>query len=140
MKKQALTLLTNYKFIIAIALTIVLSTLPNFHPETYMGLAYTWQLDMLIHGGYYLLLTLLLRYFVFKQTNLFLFAGILFLCSLVLEVLQAYIPKRSLTLLDMLSNFMGIVLGIVLFRIFEIQMTKEGGGRKFTKQKTILEE
>lgn len=117
--------LLNYKFIIAIALTIVLSTLPNFHPETYLGLPYTWQLDMLIHGGYYVLLTLLLRYFVFKQTNLFLFAGILFLCSLVLEVLQAYIPKRSLTLLDMLSNFMGIVLGIVLFRIFEIQMTKK---------------
>ena len=125
MKKQALTLLTNYKFIIAIALTIVLSTLPNFHPETYMGLAYTWQLDMLIHGGYYLLLTLLLRYFVFKQTNLFLFAGILFLCSLVLEVLQAYIPKRSLTLLDMLSNFIGIVLGIVLFRMFELYISKK---------------
>ncbi|MBC7696714.1 MAG: VanZ family protein [Burkholderiales bacterium] len=120
-----LTLLSNYKFIIAIALTIVLSTLPNFHPETYLGLAYTWQLDMLIHGSYYLLLTLLLRYFVFKQTNIFLFAGILFLCSLVLEVLQAYIPKRSLTVLDMLSNFMGIVLGVVLFRIFEIQTMKK---------------
>ena len=119
MKKQALTLLTNYKFIIAITLTIVLSTLPNFHPETYMGLAYTWQLDMLIHGGYYLLLTLLLRYFVFKQTNLFLFAGILFLCSLVLEVLQAYILKRSLTLLDMLSNFMGIVLGVIFLYYVE---------------------
>ena len=125
MKKQALTLLTNYKFIIAITLTIVLSTLPNFHPETYMGLAYTWQLDMLIHGGYYLLLTLLLRYFVFKQTNLFLFAGILFLFSLVLEVLQAHIPNRSLTLLDMLSNFMGIVLGIVLFRMFELYISKK---------------
>lgn len=117
MKKQALTLLTNYKFIITIALTIVLSTLPNFHPETYMGLAYTWQLDMLIHGGYYLLLTLLLRYFVFKQTNLFLFACILFLYSLVLELLQAYIPKRSLTVLDMLSNFIGVSLAWTLILI-----------------------
>ena len=117
MKKQALTLLTNYKFIIAITLTIVLSTLPNFHPETYMGLAYTWQLDMLIHGGYYLLLTLLLRYFVFKQTNLFLFACILFLYSLVLELLQAYIPKRSLTVLDMLSNFIGVSLAWTLILI-----------------------
>lgn len=115
----------NYKFIIAIALTIVLSTLPNFHPETYLGLPYTWQLDMLIHGGYYVLLTLLLRYFVFKQTNLFLFAGILFLCSLVLEVLQAYIPKRSLTLLDMLSNFMGIVSGVIFLYYVETAKYKK---------------
>lgn len=111
--------LLNYKFIIAIALTIVLSTLPNFHPESYLGLGYTWQLDMLIHGGYYFLLTLLLRYFVFKHSSVFLFGGILFLCSIVLEVLQAWIPKRSLTVLDMLSNFIGIVLGIVLLKIFE---------------------
>lgn len=117
--------LLNYKFIIAIALTIVLSTLPNFHPETYLGLPYTWQLDMLIHGGYYVLLTLLLRYFVFKQTNLFLFAGILFLCSLVLEVLQAYIPKRSLTLLDMLSNFIGIVSGVIFLYYIETAKYKK---------------
>jgi len=124
-KKQAHTLLTNYKFLIAIALTIVLSTLPNFHPEGYLGLPYTWQLDMLIHGGYYLLLTLLLRHFVFKQTNLFLFAGILFLCSLVLEVLQAYIPKRSLTVLDMLSNFMGIVSGVIFLYYIETAKYKK---------------
>lgn len=117
--------LLNYKFIIAIALTIVLSTLPNFHPETYLGLPYTWQLDMLIHSGYYVLLTLLLRYFVFKQTNLFLFAGILFLCSLVLEVLQAYIPKRSLTLLDMLSNFIGIVSGVIFLYYIETAKYKK---------------
>ena len=117
--------LLNYKFIIAIALTIVLSTLPNFHPEAYLGLPYTWQLDMLIHGGYYVLLTLLLRYFVFKQTNLFLFASILFLCSLVLELLQAYIPKRSLTLLDMLSNFMGIVSGVIFLYYVETAKYKK---------------
>lgn len=115
----------NYKLFFAIALTIVLSTLPDFHPEKYAGLAYTWQLDMLIHSGYYFLLTLLLRYFVFRQTNILLFAGILFFFSLVLEVLQAWIPKRSLTLLDMLSNFIGIIFGVVLFRFFEIYTSKK---------------
>lgn len=120
-----LGLLANYKFSIAIALTIVLSTLPNFHPETYLGLRYSWQLDMLIHGSYYLLLTLLLRYFVFKHTNVFLFASILFFCSIVLEVLQAWIPKRSLTLLDMLSNFIGIISAIVFLHYIETAKIKK---------------
>jgi VanZ family protein len=106
----------------AIALTILLSTLPNFHPETYLGLSYTWQLDMLIHGGYYFLLTLLLRYFVFKQSSIFFFVNALFFFSVVLELLQLWIPKRSLTLLDLLSNFIGIISGVIF--LYFVQPTK----------------
>jgi VanZ family protein len=90
---------------------------------------------MLIHGGYYLLLTLLLRYFVFKHTNLFLFAGILFLCSLVLEVLQAWIPKRSLTLLDMLSNFIGVSLACLLILIVKRRFRQKIGNDLHQLQK-----
>ena len=124
MKKQALELLSNYKFMVAVALTILLSTLPDFHPENYLGLSYSWQLDMLIHGSYYFLLTILLRYFVFKQSSVFFFGSALFFFSVVLELIQLWIPKRSLTLLDLLSNATGIFLGLVLLKIFDIQMMK----------------
>ena len=109
----------------AMALTVVLATLPNFHPEGHLGFAYSWQLDVLIHAVYYFLLTLLLRYLVFKQRSVFLFASILFTFSLILELIQAWIPRRSLTLMDMFSNLIGIISGIIALYIFETAKAKK---------------
>jgi len=103
-------------FVVACALigTILINELPNFHPEKYLGLTYSWQLDMIMHGGYFFMLTILLRMTVFANTNGIALFSILFLSSLGLELLQTWIPKRSRTLLDVVSNGIGIVLGIAM--------------------------
>ena len=102
-------------FVVVCALigTILINELPNFHPEKYLGLTYSWQLDMIMHGGYFCMLTILLRMTVFANTNGIALFGILFLTSLGLELLQTWIPKRSSTLLDVVSNGIGIFVGIV---------------------------
>ena len=103
----------------AMALTVVLATLPNFHPEGYLGFSYSWQLDVLIHAGYYFLLTVVLRFYVFKQSHLLLYGILIFSLSLALELLQVWVPKRSLTLLDICSNLMGVFLACMLILTFK---------------------
>jgi glycopeptide antibiotics resistance protein len=103
-------------FVVACALigTILINELPNFHPEKYLGLTYSWQLDMIMHGGYFCMLTIFLRMTVFAKTNGIALFSILFLASLGLELLQTWIPKRSSTVFDVVSNSIGIVLGIAM--------------------------
>jgi VanZ family protein len=93
--------------------TILINELPNFHPEKYLGLTYSWQLDMIMHGGYFFMLTILLRMRVFTNTNGIALFSILFLSSIGLELLQTWMPKRSSTVLDVVSNGIGIFVGIV---------------------------
>lgn len=102
--------------LIAISLTVLFCAWPDFHPEKYLGLKYSWQLDMLLHSGYYLLFTLLVGFLYGKKINSFLFFGVFFTFSLLLELIQNWIPKRSLTLLDVVSNAIGVVFGISLFQ------------------------
>lgn len=104
--------------LIAISLTVLFCAWPDFHPEKYLGLKYSWQLDMLLHSGYYLLFTLLVGFLYGKKINSFLFFSLLFTFSLLLELIQNWIPKRSLTLLDVVSNAIGVIFGIVLFEFF----------------------
>ena len=106
-------------FVVVCALigTILINELPNFHPEKYLGLRYSWQLDMIMHGGYFFMLTILLRMTVFTNTNPIVLFSILFLSSLGLELLQNWIPKRSSTDLDVVSNGIGILVGIAMFKI-----------------------
>ncbi len=106
-------------FVVACVLigTILINELPNFHPEKYLGLRYSWQLDMIMHGGYFFVLTILLRMTVFTNTNGIALFSILFFSSLGLELLQTWIPKRSSTSLDVVSNGIGIGLGMAGFLI-----------------------
>lgn len=108
-------------FVLACALigTILINELPNFHPEKYLGLRYSWQLDMIMHGGYFCMLTILLRITVFANTNGIALFSILFLSSLGLELLQTWIPKRSSTALDVVSNSIGIGLAILACIVIE---------------------
>jgi glycopeptide antibiotics resistance protein len=108
----------------AVVATILVNEWPNFHPEKYLGLSYTWQLDMIMHGGYFCMLTILLRMTVSTNTNGIALFSILFLSSLGLELLQTWIPKRSSTVLDVVSNGIGILTGLSMFKIVTIVRAK----------------
>lgn len=97
-----------------IILTIVVTSLPNLHLEKTFGLEYSWWFDMLQHGGYYFMLgvTLFLLFPGKKHLQLILF----YLClgSLILEILQLWIPGRAFTQLDITSNYIGIAAAFLI--------------------------
>lgn len=80
-------------------------------------MTYSWQLDMAMHSSYFCVVTLILRFTYFKETHALIFFTLLFIAAVVLELLQTWIPKRSFTLLDIMSNCIGIVLGIAVYKI-----------------------
>lgn len=96
---------------------MLVTLIPSFHPEKQLGLNYHWQLDVLYHSGYYFVLTLALRFLLKKPHNNFLFLGLLLLGATVLELLQIWVPHRAFSIMDMVSNGIGIVVGGVVHKI-----------------------
>jgi len=120
---------TPYKWLAlfsAILLTIALCLWPNFHPEQAVLKQYYWQTDVLIHGGYYLFLTLFILFLNFKGKFLtvFILIGAL---SVSLEMLQSFIPKRGVSLMDVGSNFLGIGIGLVAMKLIKIKRPQKVG-------------
>lgn len=70
---------------------------------------------MAMHSRYFCVVTLILRFTYFKETHALTFFTLLFIAAVALELLQAWIPKRSSTLLDIMSNGLGIIFGLVIF-------------------------
>jgi len=90
---------------------------PNFHPENYFGAGYHWWLDMIFHGGYYFVITILLYILFCKGRYKGVFWIAVLLSSYLFEILQSFVPGRSVSLLDMTSNFLGISLATLICSI-----------------------
>ncbi len=87
-------------------LTPVLTSLPSFHLEEFLGIEYSWRLDVIQHGSYYFVLTFLF-FMLYQQRRLAGLVSILGL-SFILELIQFWIPERSFSMLDIVSNCAGI--------------------------------
>jgi VanZ family protein len=83
-----------------------------------MGANYHWWLDMIFHGGYYFVITILLYIFFCKGRYKFLFWLAVLLSSYLFEALQSFVPGRTVSLLDMTSNFLGVSLATLLCSLF----------------------
>ena len=113
---------------LAIALTALCCLWPNFHPERLIFDKYNWQVDVLMHSSYYFFLTMVLWKLILKQTHLFfLFTG-LSAFSVVIELLQAFVPMRSVDLMDILSNALGISVGLAIVCLAGIKQRHPGSG------------
>jgi len=104
--------------VLSLVLTIVLSSLSDFHLERVLGLEYSQGFDMLQHGGYYFLLTLFLLYQLPSQQGSFSFYISLFSFSVLVESIQLFTPGRTFSEFDLLSNFLGITLAFVMNNFF----------------------
>jgi VanZ family protein len=105
-------------FAVLLVVTGVFCEWPNFHPEHFMGANYHWWLDMIFHGGYYFVITILLYIFFCKGRYKFLFWLAVLLSSYLFEALQSFVPGRTVSLLDMTSNFLGVSLATLLCSLF----------------------
>jgi VanZ family protein len=105
-------------FIAFLIMTGLFCEWPNFHPEHYFASNYHWWLDMIFHGGYYFTITIPL-YLIFCRGRLKgVFWITVLLSSGVFEICQSFVPGRSVSWLDMLSNFLGISLATLLCSLF----------------------
>jgi VanZ family protein len=120
-------LLFKFRYLLVflvVILSAILSSLPNFHPEHYLGTDYHWWLDMMIHGCYYFLVSLLLYFLYNKEKRpAYLFISIL-LFSYILELAQKEVPGRSFSGLDFLSNTIGVGLawGVCVVRRKKVRL------------------
>ncbi len=74
--------------------------------------------DSILHAVYYFLIgTLLVNIPWVKKKSLFLSLLALFIFSLSIEIIQGFIPGRSFSITDIVSNFLGISVAYVLQRI-----------------------
>lgn len=112
--------------ILSLALTVLLSSLSDFHLEKILGLEYSKGLDLLQHGGYYFLLTLFLLYQLPTQRGSFSFYLSLFSFSVLVECIQLFTPGRTFSEFDIFSNFLGITLGFVLNNLLAGDKHKSG--------------
>jgi VanZ family protein len=105
-------------FIALLILTGLFCEWPNFHPEHFFGSGYHWWLDMIFHGGYYFIVTIPLYLVFCKRHQVPVFWITVLLSSYVFEALQAFVPGRSVSLLDLTSNLLGISLATLLCTFF----------------------
>jgi VanZ family protein len=105
-------------FVVILIATGLFCEWPNFHPEHYFGANYHWWLDMIFHGGYYFVITILLYIIFCKGRYKGIFWTAVLLSSCLFEILQSFIPGRSVSLLDITSNFLGISLATLICSLF----------------------
>jgi len=107
-----------FLFVVILIATGIFCEWPDFHPQQYLGAEYHWGLDMVFHGGYYFVITILLYIFFCKGRNKAVFWISVLLFSYLFEIMQGFVPGRSLTLLDMVSNTLGITLATLICSLF----------------------
>lgn len=105
-------------FVVLLIATAVFCEWPDFHPEHFVGSGYHWWLDMIFHGGYYFVITIVLYLVFCKGRKVLLFWAAVLLTSYVFEFIQAFVPGRSLSLLDFTSNLLGISLATAIGTFF----------------------
>ncbi len=111
--------------LLALVLTVVLSSLSDFHLDRLLGLDYSKGFDLLQHGGYYFLLTLFLLYQLPSQRGSFSFYLSLFSFSVMVECIQLFTPGRTFSEFDLFSNFLGITAGFILNNFMAGPQTKK---------------
>ncbi len=110
-------MIKGFIIILIIIGTVFISLIPDFHPEKSINQSYSKSLDMILHSGHYLIITILISFILTKLNKLTILFYLLSFSTL-LEICQIWINGRSFTIFDLLSNVIGITTGIILIRFY----------------------
>ncbi|MGD8779545.1 MAG: VanZ family protein [Ignavibacteria bacterium] len=111
----------NNRIFFAFIFFTTLSLIFNLIPSTYLPRLFVNE--YILHIINYFILSSLLYYIIQKSNNSFLITFIsLFLFSLLIEILQYFVPKRGFELMDLAANIIGIVAGI--FAVAQVKSKK----------------
>jgi hypothetical protein len=119
MTKQTL----KYIYLTTILLiTVALYLWPDFHPDKVLGSTHFWWMDMITHGGYFFAATLALLLVQLKYKPVYI--GLtFFLVSILLELLQYFSYNRSVDIVDVGCNLLGISLAVGVYLLYASKVT-----------------
>jgi VanZ family protein len=120
-------------------LTLVLSSVPRFHLENLLDIEYNPVLDMLQHGGYYFVLGVALFLLFPKRRYIEVILFFLLFSSLIFEIAQLWIPGRDFTMLDIVSNYIGIGLAFLVNMLIKNIRRKQRRGLREKTYKEIID-
>ncbi len=98
--------------------TILLTNFPDFHPEKILGWTYSLSTDMLFHGSYYFFISLFLFFLVAINRAGILLKSVLLVMPAVLEGTQYFVHGRTISLTDLIANYIGIGLAILIWIVY----------------------
>ena len=102
--------------ILILLFTAAVCLWPDLHPEKVVVNRYYWQVDVLIHAGYYFGLCMTILLLNFQKKTIFTALSV-FGFSVILELLQYFSYNRSVTLMDIADNLLGILAAVVGYEI-----------------------
>jgi len=77
--------------------------------------------------GFFLTATLIKLGGTFEKNNILITVVLCFTLSLIIEILQAWIPSRSSHMLDLILNTLGALMGTIIYRFFILRIYSKRG-------------
>lgn len=127
--KKALSIL----FVVYSSLLLLGAILPAFGAlnKTKVDLLFELRFDYFVHFcayfGFYFLLIIgsFRRKFIISKKEFHFFVVLTLLFSVVTEIIQYFLSYRTFNPLDMLSNVLGVLSGIVLYKILFVRLKQK---------------
>lgn len=111
---------SNTQWIFLFALSsmwiLVIQVVPRFLPFDFKRvdvLGVPIHSDYLVHVLLFFALVLLVEFLHLKM-KLSILIFLMLLVAIIAEVIQIYIPKRTFNLLDLVSNIVGVIIGVAI--------------------------
>ena len=120
-------------FVVYASLLLLASILPAFGAlnKAKVDLLFELRFDYFIHFcayfGFYFLLIIsnFSRKFIISKKEFLFFVVLTLLFSIVTEIIQHFLSYRTFNPLDMLSNVLGVVLGILFYKTFLLRLKQK---------------
>ena len=78
--------------------------------------------------GFVLIATFVKAGFTFKKHGVIIVIALCFIVSLIIEIVQAWMPSRSSHFLDLVLNTLGAFIGVIIYRFFYVRVWGEMKG------------
>lgn len=106
---------------ISVTITFLLSLSPDLKSGDIFGMEYRWYSDMIFHGSYYFLISMLFCMLLPKESRTIILITILII-SYSLEVMQGMGGERSISLIDFIANTIGISCAYFIRRRLDMKV------------------
>jgi len=124
--KNSKFIMLNYLYYLSLVVLIIVYLFPGSLIGYFLYGNFEKQPDLILnpigtsinHLIYFLWLTILSFLINSKDYNLFNNLYFLFILSIGLELLHLFIPNRAFEYYDLIANISGIIIGLIIYKIF----------------------
>jgi len=124
--KNSKFIMLNYLYYLSLVVLIIVYLFPGSLIGYFLYGNFEKQPDLILnpigtsinHLIYFLWLTILSFSINSKDYNLFNNLYFLFILSIGLELLHLFIPNRAFEYYDLIANIIGIIIGLMVYKIF----------------------